>query len=114
MLTAWNHKLDLVLGILCVFLGGCRSSATFAIEPPVTQTLTPLLLTLPNSPVPFRGSDGNTHLVYELWLTNFSGGEADIRLVNILGDGMPLATLEKRDIDNRLLPAGTRHPAAGP
>ena len=113
MLTAWNHKLDLVLGILCVFLGGCRSSATFAIEPPVTQTLTPLLLTLPNSPVPFRGSDGNTHLVYELWLTNFSGGEADIRQVNILGDGMPLATLKKRDIDNRLLPAGTRQPSRG-
>ncbi len=113
MLTAWNHKLDLVLGILCVFLGGCRSSATFAIEPPVTQTLTPLLLTLPNSPVPFRGSDGNTHLVYELWLTNFSGGEADIRLINILGDGMPLATLKRRDIDNRLLPAGTRQPSRG-
>src|ERR1700750_2737095 len=38
--------------------------------------LTPLILAVKNAPVPFHGSDGNTHLVYELFVTNFSSGPA--------------------------------------
>ena len=45
--------------------------------------LTPLILAVENAPVPFRGSDGNTHLVYELFVTNFSSGSAAVEGVEI-------------------------------
>ena len=48
------------------------------------EHMTPLLLAVPNAPVPFTGSDGRTHLVYELWLTNFSSGDATIERVEVL------------------------------
>ena len=38
--------------------------------------MTPLLLAVNDAPVPFHASDGRTHLVYELALTNFSSGDA--------------------------------------
>ncbi|MFZ1887534.1 MAG: M23 family metallopeptidase [Candidatus Binataceae bacterium] len=67
-----------------------------------------MLLSIKNAPVPFAGSDGRTHLVYELWLTNFSSGEAVIEQVQILGDGHLLATLNAAEVAARLQPAGLR------
>ena len=43
---------------------------------PKAQVMTPLLLAVHDGPIPFLGSDGRTHLVYELWITNFSAREA--------------------------------------
>ena len=40
--------------------------------------MTPVLLAVQDAPVPFMGSDGRMHLVYELWMTNFSS--ADVRV----------------------------------
>ena len=51
------------------------------------EQMTPLLLAVPDPPIPFKGSDGRTHLVYELWMTNFSSGEATVEQVDVLGDG---------------------------
>ena len=36
------------------------------------QALTPIVGQVPYAPIPFAGSDGRTHLVYELETTNFS------------------------------------------
>jgi Peptidase family M23 len=113
--------MTLLAAILCLlFFGGCdgSSSAKEPVsesmnEPAATQKLTPLLLALPTPPVPFKGSDGNMHLVYELWLTDFSSGNADIKKVDIIGDGVPLATLAADRIDRKLLPAGSRQPGGG-
>ena len=41
--------------------------------------MTPLLLAVQDAPVPFMGSDGQIHLVYELGMTNFSSGEIAVR-----------------------------------
>ena len=84
---------------------------TPAAQGETTQQVTPLLLAVHDAPVPFSGSDGRIHLVYELWMANFSSGEADIRKVEILGDGAVLQTLDHTAIAERLQPAGERNPA---
>lgn len=75
---------------------------------PSGERITPLLLAVHDAPVPFRGSDGRTHLVYELWMTNFSSGDATIEQVDVLGDAGVLATLDAAAIAARLQPAGRR------
>jgi hypothetical protein len=75
------------------------------------ETMTPLLLSVQEAPVPFIGSDGRVHLVYELWLTNFSSGNAAVEKVEVLGDGASLQTLDAAAVSRQLQPAGTRTPA---
>jgi murein DD-endopeptidase MepM/ murein hydrolase activator NlpD len=102
----------LLAGVLLFWLGvraDCSTSS--AAEPPPSQTLTPLLLSVPTPPVPFTGSDGRTHLDYELWLKNFSSAGATIEQVRISGDGTRLATLNAAAVARQLQPAGTRKPS---
>lgn len=75
------------------------------------QKMTPLLLAVQDAPVPFLGSDARTHLVYELWITNFSSGDALIERVEVLGDGYVIQTLHRTAIGRQLQPAGEREPA---
>jgi len=73
------------------------------------ERITPMLLSVREAPVAFRGSDGATHLVYELWLTNFSSGEAAVEMVEVLdGEGDSLAILDPAAVAQRLQPAGQR------
>jgi hypothetical protein len=74
------------------------------------EMMTPLLLAVHDAPVPFTGSDGRVHLVYELSLTNFSSGDVSVEKVEVLGDGISLQTLGAADIATRLQPAGSREP----
>lgn len=76
------------------------------------ERITPLLLAVHDAPIPFAGSDGRTHLVYELWITNFSSGEARVERVDVLGDGKGLATLDAASVAGRLQPAGRRDATA--
>ena len=70
--------------------------------------LTPILLSVQDAPVPFTGSDGRTHLVYELWLTNFSSADAVVERVEILGGGEVLQSLNAAEIATRLQADGMR------
>ena len=72
------------------------------------EHLSPILLAVQNAPVPFTGSDGRTHLVYELWMTNFSSSDAVIERVQILSGETVLQQLDAAAIATRLQPAGTR------
>src|SRR5262245_15474926 len=74
--------------------------------------ITPLLLAVHDAPMPFAGSDGRTHLVYELWITNFSSGDARVEGAGVLGDGKRLATLDAASVAGRLQPAGRRDATA--
>jgi len=69
---------------------------------------TPLILSVQDAPVPFTGSDGNTHLVYELWLLNFSSGDIAVQKLEILGDNKVIQTLDAPAIATRLQPVGLR------
>ena len=70
------------------------------------QVMTPLLLAVHDAPIPFLGSDGRTHLVYELWITNFSAREAVVARVEVVADDKVVATLDGAAVASRLQPAG--------
>lgn len=76
-----------------------------------TEKMTPLLLSVQDAPVPFTGSDGRIHLVYELWVANFSSGDVAVEKVQVLGDGAVLETLDAAGVSTRLQLAGSREPA---
>src|ERR1700760_2801666 len=84
----------------------------FAAPAPAKEEMTPLLLAVQDAPIPFNGSDGSTHLAYELLLTNFSSGEVTIEKLEVLGDGAEIQTLDAKEIATRLQPIGTREPVA--
>jgi hypothetical protein len=70
--------------------------------------MSPLLLAVHDAPVPFMGSDGRIHLVYELWMTNSSSSDISVQKVEVLGDGNLLQTLDAATIAARLQPIGQR------
>jgi peptidase M23-like protein len=73
------------------------------------ENMTPLLLAVQDAPVPFHGSDGHVHLVYELWLSNFSSADVALEKVEVLGDGGAVVqSLGPAEIAKRLQPAGQR------
>ncbi|HEV7731880.1 MAG TPA: peptidoglycan DD-metalloendopeptidase family protein [Candidatus Binatia bacterium] len=76
------------------------------------ERMTPLLLAVRDAPTAFRGSDGRTHLVYELWVTNFSSADATVAQVDVLGDGKALASFDAAAVATRLQPAGRREASA--
>ena len=94
----------LVAFILVILITATRF-ATLAAEP---ELPTPLLLSVPDPPAPFTGSDQRIHLVYELWITNFSSGDAILQTVEVLGEGAVLRKLDAAEITRRLQPAGQR------
>src|SRR5215210_5236389 len=49
-----------------------------------SQDLTPVVAEVPHAPIPFAGSDGRTHLVYELETTNFTSGQTTIEQLEVL------------------------------
>jgi len=81
------------------------ASGTWAGAP---ENMSPLLLVVHDAPVPFIGSDGRTHLVYELWMTNSSSGDLSVEKVDVLGDGAVLQSLDTATIAARLQPIGQR------
>jgi hypothetical protein len=88
----------LVSFALCVPAGGAQ----------VEEKMTPVLLAVQDAPVPFMGSDGRVHLVYELWVTNFSSADVTVEKVDVLGDGGVLQSLGAAEINSRLQAAGRR------
>jgi Peptidase family M23 len=67
--------------------------------------LTPLVMRKANRPVPVMGSDHRYHLVYELYLENFSGERVradDVQVLTVT-DGSALAHLDTAAIASRLV-----------
>jgi hypothetical protein len=73
-----------------------------------TENMTPLLLDVQDPPVPFMGSDGRVHLVYELWMTNFSSGDVSVEKVEVLSGEDVLQSANAAMIAGRLQAAGQR------
>jgi hypothetical protein len=90
---------------------GLATTTTEAADGP--QEITPLLAEVPYAPIPFVGSDGRTHLVYELETTNFSSGETTIERLEVLDPdtGDAVDTLDAEEVAGRLQPAGLRDAA---
>src|SRR5918994_1765817 len=77
-----------------------------------TQDYTPIVAQVPDAPIPFAGSDGQTHLVYELEAINFTGGETTIDQLEVLDadTGDVIDTLDAEEVAARLQPGGLRDP----
>jgi Peptidase family M23 len=67
---------------LAVMIGGWAGAASN--EGAGGDQLTPIVLQVANRPIPVLGSDGRHHIVYELYVTNFTGGRATIQRVDVL------------------------------
>ncbi len=92
--------------LLLVLLALLTSSPVGRAE--ATENMTPLLLAVHDAPVPFMGSDGHEHLVYELGMTNFSSAEIAVEKVEVMSEGATLQTLDTAAVAGRLQPAGQR------
>jgi len=81
-------------------------------EKDASQDLTPIVGEVSYAPIPFEGSDGRTHLVYELEATNFTSGEVTIRKLEVLDADTDdvVAILDAKEVAARLQPAGLREP----
>jgi hypothetical protein len=90
---------------------GSTTTTTEAVDG--TQDLTPIVAEVPYAPIPFAGSDGRTHLVYELEAINFSSGETTIEQLEVLDadTGDVVDTLDAEEVAGRLQPAGLRDAA---
>jgi hypothetical protein len=91
----------LVTAAFCVMAGHAQ----------VQEKMTPALLAVEDSPVPFMGSDGRVHLVYELWVKNFSSSDIAVEKVDVLGDGKVLQSFDAATIAGRLQAVGQRESA---
>jgi murein DD-endopeptidase MepM/ murein hydrolase activator NlpD len=76
------------------------------------QEPTPVVGDVLYAPIPFAGSDGRTHLVYELEATNFSSGKVSIGKLEVLDadTGDVVTTLDAKEVAGRLQPVGLREP----
>ena len=94
------------LGLACWLVLACGLGAQQEV---VAETITPVLLEVRDAPVAFAGSDGKTHLVYELRMTNFSSGNATIEQVEVIGD----AGAVSKTMDKTRLPGGCSWQGSG-
>jgi murein DD-endopeptidase MepM/ murein hydrolase activator NlpD len=104
MKKAWRSSVLLWLWFIpALHVPGAHAEAS--------EALTPLLLAVHDAPVPFMGSDGQLHLVYELEMTNFSSAEIAVEKAEVVGDGATLQVLDTAAVAGRLQAAGQRDPA---
>src|SRR5580704_5357603 len=103
----WGRSFTTSLVFAIVFLVVIAS----ALRVEASDSMSPLLLAVHDAPVPFMGSDGKEHLVYELWMTNFSSADVSVEKVEVMGDGSVFQTLDSAAVAGRLQPAGQREPA---
>lgn len=73
-----------------------------------------LEMRVPFEPTVFPGGD-NLHLIYELYLTNFSSSAININRIEVIDadikNARPIATFETGQIQHMLQPIGINHPA---
>jgi hypothetical protein len=65
---------------------------------PPSPSDAPVDVEVPAPLIPFRGADGQGHLMYELHITNFSRDELRLKRIEVLGDGGPMASFEGREL----------------
>jgi hypothetical protein len=109
--------------VLIVAAAGCADGAAPAAESqspqetaaaaPRPDAITPLVGSVPFAPVPFAGSDGKTHMVYELAVTNFTGAPLTVDELKVLDDrtSAVLGELDAAALRDRIQTAGSREGA---
>lgn len=107
------HKFAFIaVAAFIVAVGAVNIPSRFVSLAHASEAMTPVLMEVQDAPIPFAGSDGKTHLVYELGLRNFSSANVEFQKVEILGDDTVIAALDAAEIKERLQPYGQRETAA--
>jgi murein DD-endopeptidase MepM/ murein hydrolase activator NlpD len=109
----------LLLVVMAAWASGCSGtggpSAASGADQASTPAaeLTPVVGSVLYAPVPFEGSDGRTHLVYELEVANFTSGRVVIDRMNVLdaSSGDPVLRMDSAAVAGRLQPVGDRESA---
>ena len=106
---------------ISAFCVGCSDSEDESDSTTTTTTrsaegadaLTPFVGTVQFPPVPFAGSDGKNHLVYELSVTNFTSGKTTLDSLQVIDadSGAVIDDLDAAEAHQRLQPAGSRDSA---
>ena len=88
-----------------------RTGKAPAAEPPKTAAANMpnpfgslLDVTVPMPPTPFRGAGGQSHLIYELHITNLASVDQLMTKIEVLGDSGPLASFEGSELTDLLKP----------
>ena len=91
-------------------VGGSTTATTATVAD--DQEFTPIVGRVLDAPIPFAGSDGRTHLVYELEATNFTSGETTVERLEVIDADTDdvLTSLDAEEVTGRLQPAGLREP----
>ena len=84
--------------------GANESTQSSSKEAAEVQEFTPIVAEVLHAPIPFAGSDGRTHLVYELDATNFTSGKTAIKRLEVLDADTcdAVAALNAREVAGRL------------
>jgi hypothetical protein len=92
---------------LAALFCGCAFAIGAAVAEP---QLTPLAADVLSAPTPVMGSDSRNHLVYELRLSNMTGGDVSLKNIEVMdpATGKILLTLDHAEIAKRFSLAGQR------
>lgn len=78
------------------------------------QAITALTADVPVAPIPFAGSDGKTHLVYELFVVNATPITANLQGLEVLdGSGQTVETIDQAALAASTELVGNRKPTDG-
>jgi murein DD-endopeptidase MepM/ murein hydrolase activator NlpD len=77
-------------------------------KPAVPPFGPPIDALVPAPPIPFRGAAGQSHLIYELHVTNFSPVEQNLSRIEVLDDKGTMASFEGKDLLDNLIQPGKK------
>jgi hypothetical protein len=90
-----------------------RTGKAPASEPPKPPAIAapspfgaPVEVAVPAPPIPFRGAAGQSHLIYELHITNFSHETQNLTRIEVLGDKGSMASFEGKELLDTLMQPG--------
>src|SRR5215471_13229647 len=95
---------------LVAILVACFCAGPVAAAEPGAAQLTALVADVLAAPHAVRGSDGRTHLVYEIRIANTTDGQVSLKRIAVLDSrsGTTLATLDAKAIGGRFSLGGRR------
>lgn len=96
MTSSFRHTIALMVAVLLALSTAFEAAASTPVAATAaTEQYTPLVPSVPSAPQWFPGSDGQVHLVYELFLTNAFPVPVDISSVQVIdtNTGAELASL---------------------
>jgi hypothetical protein len=92
------------------FKRASKAPASVPAKPPAAASSPPfgveVEVAIPAPPIPFRGAGGQSHLIYELHITNFSSETQNLSRIEVLGDAGSMGSFEGKELLDTLMQPG--------